>query len=178
MLNRIAVVDPANRFLRWEERRTIHQQHLPHRSVHILIFDAQGRMFLQRRHRDKLTYPGCWDSAVAGHVEESDYPGGPDEQLDSVYLSVAQRELQEELGVTASLTELGSFVPGQGPHYEHFRLYKAHHPGPFTLQPEEVEEGRWFAASELDSLGESGPDAATPLLLFLGRWVREQGLWG
>jgi len=177
-MNRIAVVDPQNRFLRWEERRNIHLQRLPHRSVHVLGFDDQGRIFLQRRHRDKQTYPRFWDNSVAGHVEESDYPRGPDDDLDLVYRSVAGRELLEELGVAAELAELGAFSPQEGLHYEHLRLYKTRHPGPFSLQPEEVEEGRWFTPDELDALAPSGPDPATPLLTYFGRWLRERGLWG
>jgi isopentenyldiphosphate isomerase len=178
MRDRIAVVDEANRFLRWEERRAIHQQHLPHRSVHVLVFNEAGQLFLQRRHRDKQTFPRFWDNSVAGHVEESDYPAGPDEHLDRVYREVASRELQEELGVTASLDELASFTPQPGLHYEHFRLYKARHEGPFALQAAEVEEGRWFEADAILTMRTEGADPATPLLLFLVAWLRERNLWG
>lgn len=178
MSNRIAVVDEANRFVRWEERRTIHQQHLPHRSVHVLLFNAAGQLFLQRRHRTKQTFPRYWDNSVAGHVEESDYPAGPDEQIEQVYREVAMRELQEELGVQAALEELGAFSPQNKLHYEHFRLYKAHHEGPFQLQEEEVEEGRWFTREELRGFSTEGPDPATPLLLFLVDWLAERGHWG
>lgn len=60
--DRIAVVDDANRFVRWEDRGTIHEQRLVHRSVHVMIFDGQGNLLVQRRHASKQTY----------HVEESD----------------------------------------------------------------------------------------------------------
>ena len=42
-LRRHPAQDEANRFIRWEERRTIHEQRLPHRSVHVLLFDGAGR---------------------------------------------------------------------------------------------------------------------------------------
>lgn len=178
MRNRIAVVDEANHFVRWEERHTIHEQCLPHRSIHVLIFNQAGQLFLQRRHRNKQTFPQYWDNSVAGHVEESDYLAGPDEQLTEVYRRVAMRELQEELGVHTPLVELGAFSPQEGIHYEHFRLYKAHHEGPFLLQEEEVEEGRWSSYEAITALSTEGSESATPLLLYLIRWVKEHNLWG
>jgi isopentenyldiphosphate isomerase len=178
MKNRIAVVDEANRFLRWEDRRTIHQHHLPHRSVHVLVFNAAGQLYVQRRHREKLTFPRFWDNSVAGHVEESDYPAGPDESLDRVYHEVASRELHEELGIQAPLEELGAFSPHPGIHYEHFRLYRTRHEGPFVLQPEEVEDGRWFDRETLLAMKTRQEEPVTPLLLFLVEWLGERRLWG
>src|SRR5262249_42239596 len=118
MAGRIAVVDDANRFIRWEERRIIHEQRLVHRSVHILVFDSAHRLLIQRRHRMKLTYPSYWDVSCAGHVEESDYTGGPDDDLDAVYASVAARELDEELGIAASLELVDRLPPEPNVHYE------------------------------------------------------------
>jgi isopentenyldiphosphate isomerase len=89
MPGRIAVVDTANRFVRWEDRRTIHEQRLVHRSIHVLLYDSAGRLLVQRRHASKQTHPRCWDVSCAGHVEESDYTGGPDDDLDAVYAAVA-----------------------------------------------------------------------------------------
>src|SRR6476659_3830313 len=100
MAGRIAVADESNRFVRWEERRTIHEQQLVHRSIHVVIFDSTGRLLIQRRHASKQTYPRYWDVSCAGHVEESDYTRGPDDDLDAVYAAVAAREVEEELGVT------------------------------------------------------------------------------
>ena len=91
MAGRIAVVDGANRFVRWEDRRTMHDEQLVHRSAHVVLFDTAGRLLVQRRHRDKQTYPLHWDVSCAGHVEESDYTAGPDDELDAVYEAVAHR---------------------------------------------------------------------------------------
>ena len=75
MAGRIAVVDGANRFVRWESRKVIHEQQLVHRSVHVLLHDSTGRLLVQRRHHSKQTYPDYWE-CCAGHVEESDYLAG------------------------------------------------------------------------------------------------------
>lgn len=152
MAGRIAVVDGSDRFLRWEERRAVHERRLVHRSIHVVLFDSRGRLLLQRRHRDKQTYPGHWDLSCSGHVEESDYPGGPDDDLDRVYADVARREVQEELGVEVDLTEVGHFGPTAGVHYEQVRLFRGTSDGPFTAQADEVEDLRHVTRAELASV--------------------------
>jgi len=160
---RIAVVDDANRFVRWEDRRVIHAQRLVHRSVHILVFDSAGRLLLQRRHPAKETNPRYWDVSVAGHVEESDYPAGPDDDLDAVYAAVAARELLEELGVTAEIERLARLGPEPGVHYEQIHLFRATSDGPFTPQADEVEEVRLVTRPELEALLGSGEPATSSL---------------
>lgn len=169
------MVDAENRFVRWEDRHTIHVERLVHRSIHVLVFDPAGKLVIQRRHRDKQTHPGYWDMSCAGHVEESDYPGGPDEDLDRVYAEVAARELEEELGVSPPLRELAHFPPRAGVHYEQIRLFLASHDGPFTIQAEEVEELQRVTPGELAALGEREP--VTEALRFFAAWAAERGLW-
>lgn len=173
MAGRIAVVDAQNRFLRWEARHTIHVQRLPHRSIHILVFNRRGEVLLQKRHRAKQTWPGHWDLSCAGHVEESDYLDGPDAQLDQVYLDVAQRELHEELGVRAPLTLLGAFAPVSGVHYEHMRLYRATHDGPFTPQADEVED---LMLADPSAVLAGDPAPQTRALGHHLAWMRDAGL--
>ncbi len=177
MAGRIAVVDFGNRFVRWEERQTIHERQLVHRSVHVLVFDGASRLLVQRRHRDKQTYPRFWDVSCAGHVEESDYLAGPDEQLDAVYAQVAARELREELGISPALEPLGLFGPEPGVHYEWLQLFRATDNGPYTLQADEVEEHRCLARTELPAWLE-GSEAITHSLRWLLRWLSEgEGRW-
>lgn len=175
MPGRIAVVDDRNAFVRWEARHTIHVEQLVHRSIQVLLFDTQGRLVIQRRHREKQTHASHWDLSCAGHVEESDYPSGPDEDLDRVYAQVAARELLEELGVEPAVVELGHFPPEPGVHYEQIRLFRATSDGPFTLQPEEVEELRHVTHAELEAL--AGAEPVTPSLLWFAAWARREGVW-
>lgn len=156
MAGRIAVVDEHNRFVRWEARRTIHEQQLVHRSIHVLLFDSAGRLLVQRRHHGKQTYPRYWDVSCAGHVEESDYTGGPDDDLDAVYAAVAAREVEEELGVRPQLARVGAFGPVAGVHYEQIQLFRGTSDGPFALQADEVEEHRLLAPGELDAFVDGG----------------------
>jgi ribosome-binding ATPase YchF (GTP1/OBG family) len=82
MTETVAVVDAADHFLRWENRWTVHEQRLVHRSVHIALFRPDGNLVIQRRHRDKQTYPSHWDISASGHVARADYLAGPDEHLE------------------------------------------------------------------------------------------------
>lgn len=177
MAGRIAVVDAGNRFVRWEDRKVIHQERLVHRSIHVLVFDSQGRLVIQRRHRDKDTFPHHWDNSVAGHVEESDYLAGPDDRLDEVYRAVAARELEEELGVSAALELVGHFEPLAGVHYEQIRMFQATSDGPYVIQEEEVEEVRPVTPAEYAALVASGAPVTHALAWFV-RYLREQGTWG
>jgi isopentenyldiphosphate isomerase len=173
---RIAVVDDANRFVRWEERRVIHDQRLVHRSAYVLVFDSAARLLVQRRHRDKQTYPRHWDVSCAGHVEESDYLAGPDDDLDDVYAAVAARELHEELGVAVAVTPVERFGPRPGVHYEWIQLFTARSDGPFRLQADEVEEYRLFDRAQIARLLASG-EPVTQSLRWLAGQLLDGGRW-
>lgn len=178
MAGRIAVVDLADRFVRWEERRAVHDQRLVHRSIHVLLFDSRGRLLLQRRHRAKQTYPGHWDLSCSGHVEESDYgPGGPDHDLDRVYADVARREVEEELGVRARLEPVGHFGPTDDVHYEQIRLFTGRSDGPFTAQADEVEELRHVSRAEFEFMDAAGEEPMTATLRWFARRAKPLGVW-
>ena len=37
--------------------------------AHLCIFNEQGDMLIQKRHKDKSIYPGKWDLSVSGGVQ-------------------------------------------------------------------------------------------------------------
>jgi isopentenyldiphosphate isomerase len=173
---RIAVVSAENRFLRWADRREVHALQLPHRSIQVLLVNHRGELLIQKRHKDKLTFPGFWDVSCAGHVEEPDYTRGPDEDLDSVYEAVARRELFEELGVRPDrLQMLGRFGPEPGIHYEHLHLYRAEHEGPFVCQEDEVEEVRFVTQTVFECMAREDRKNICPSLAWFVEWARSRG---
>lgn len=123
------------------ERSRVHALGLRHRSVHLLVFDSNGRLFLQKRSMTKDENPGQWDSSVAGHVDSGE----------SYDLCVV-REAAEELGLTLSETPQRLFkfdaTPKTG--MEFCWIYRCTADGPFELNEEEIDDGAWFEPPQLD----------------------------
>ena len=83
------VVNERDEVVDRQPRRVVHARGLLHRAVHVLVFNARGEIFLQKRSLLKDRQPGVWDSSASGHVDS-----GED------YDACAVREVREELGVT------------------------------------------------------------------------------
>jgi isopentenyldiphosphate isomerase len=173
MSERIAFVDENNRFIEWVTRKEIHDKRLVHRSIHVALFTKDQRLWLQLRHRDKATFAHHWDISCSGHVDESDYfKEGPDARLDEVHERVANRELQEELGVQTTLSFIGTYKPIANVHYEHIYFYIGNHDGPFLLQFDEVEEVKAVSYDELFAMREHAK--ITPTLLHFAQLLKEE----
>jgi isopentenyl-diphosphate delta-isomerase type 1 len=134
------VVDADDRIIGKATRREIHEKGLLHRSVHILVFNSEGKLFLQKRSLDKDENPGYWDTSSAGHVDS-----GED------YLTSAHRELMEELGVSGSLQAIMRFPASLETFWEHVRVYKCVTDQTIRINPEEISEGRFMTLKEIDN---------------------------
>lgn len=142
----LEVVDERNRVIGQLTRGEIHQRRLRHRAAHILIFNDQGELFLQKRSMNKDEFPGVWDSSAAGHVE-----------IGESYDHCILREVKEELGIQLPAPPerllLLDAMPVTG--MEFCQIYRAIHNGPFILNRDEIETGRWFTPAELVNWQES-----------------------
>lgn len=131
------VVNERDEVIDRRPRREVHARGLLHRAVHVLVFNARGEVFLQKRSMSKDTAPGLWDSSASGHLDSGE---------DYDYCAV--RELREEIGLAVERTPERLFKiaacveTGQ----EFVWVYRLRHEGPFTLHPDEIERGDWFAA--------------------------------
>ena len=87
------------------ERTMAHENGDLHGTSHVWIVRPKGQkmdktgedweVLMQKRSRNKDSFPGCYDISSAGHI-----PSGSD------YRESALRELEEELGICASAEEL------------------------------------------------------------------------
>lgn len=136
----LPVVDEDDRIVATLPRAEIHARGLRHRAVHILVFNDDGLVFLQKRSMLKDLNKGLWDTSAAGHVD-------PEEN----YRPCALREAEEELGIDVenTLTPLFKLAPTPQLGMEFVQVYRCRHNGPFELAPEEIDEGRWFAPAEI-----------------------------
>ena len=121
-------------------RREVHARGLWHRAVHVLVFNAAGEIFLQKRSMLKDLSPGLWDSSCSGHLD-----AGED------YDAAAVRELAEEIGVRVTEVPARWFrlTACEETGWEFVWVYRLRHDGPFTLQPEEIESGAWMAPADV-----------------------------
>ena len=65
----VQIVDEQNRELGELPRRLMREQRLIHRASYILVFNAAGALFIQKRTSTKDVYPGYWDVAAGGVVQ-------------------------------------------------------------------------------------------------------------
>lgn len=80
------------------ERKIAHKTGVRHRTTHIWIVrkkDDRIQILLQKRSKNKDSFPGCYDISSAGHI-----PAGDD------FAESGLRELEEELGLTIQEEEL------------------------------------------------------------------------
>ncbi len=114
---------------------------LLHPVVHLHIFDNEGRLFLQRRSMSKDIQPGKWDTAVGGHVDYG-------ETIEVALL----REVREELGIadfTPTLNFVYCFISSV--ERELVYSYRTIYQGAMTIDPVEIDEGRYWNIEDIIS---------------------------
>ena len=151
------VVNEQDEVIGRETRSEVHRLGLKHRSIHVLVFNSRGEIFLQKRSMQKDRQPGLWDSSASGHVDSGE-----------TYDACAVRELREELGleIDAPPKPLFKLPASDRTDQEHFWVYQCAAEGPFQLHPQEIERGGWFAPEDVTRwMSEQPQEFATALLL-------------
>ncbi len=161
---RFPVVDEQDRILRYAYRAEVHANNLRHRAVHIFIFDEAGRIYLQQRARDKDRYPLRWDSSTGGHVSAAEG-----------YDDAAQRELQEELGITVSLEKIAKLPASDRTDQEFIWLYHSQYHDDPRPNRKEIESGAFISPVIVDSWIAARPRDFTPAFLECWKTYRERG---
>jgi isopentenyldiphosphate isomerase len=130
------VVNERDEVIGQRPRSEIHRLKLNHRAVHVLVFNASGELFLQKRSMKKDCFPGVWDSSASGHLASGES-----------YDACCGRELLEEIGLEPDTPPVRLFKVAARPEtgQEFVWVYRCAADGPFRLEPEEIERGNWFA---------------------------------
>ena len=136
------LVDEQDQVIGQMNRREVHAQQRLHRAIHIFVFNARGEMLLQKRSHLKDAHPEKWDSSAAGHLD-----AGED------YLPAAIRELEEELGISATatdLTHLATIPPSPATGFEWVQLFShTHTDATIHFPTSEIECTAWFSIAEI-----------------------------
>lgn len=147
------VVDSTDAVVEVVEREVIHVNKWRHRAIHVLIFNKKGELFLQKRSFWKENHPGLWCSSVAGHVMAGES-----------YLVAAQREAQEELGISLELTSFARLEASALTGEEFIECFYGVSEGPFAMHPYELETGAFFPLPVIETWMEKYPKEFTPVL--------------
>jgi len=151
------VVNDRDEVIDRQPRGEVHRLGLKHRATHVLVYNARGDVFLQKRSMQKDRQPGLWDSSASGHLNS-----GED------YDVCAVRELREEIGLAVAqpLERLFKIAACEETDQEFVWVYRCQSDGPFALNAEEIERGGWFAPAEVTRwMAERPRDFAGALLL-------------
>jgi len=135
------VVDEHGQVLRLATRRECHTNRaLRHRVAHVLVWDTQHRLYLQKRSFQKDIQPGKWDTSVGGHLHPGEDPA-----------IGARRELGEELGLVTSdpLVWLYQYEMQSPVETELVDTFSLAWSGEVFPNPDEIAEGRWWQLEEI-----------------------------
>jgi isopentenyl-diphosphate Delta-isomerase len=133
-----------------------HAKGLLHRSVHVLVVDDTGKVFVRKRPLDKPIYPGLWTSSVGTHVLHGMNPG-----------DVAQTALKDFLGLDTPVQQLGEQRIQDEFENEIITVYSCKANAITGLNPNESSEGAFMTVEQVQQLG-NAHDATPHLIGALG----------
>ncbi len=139
-------------------RSEVHRRGLKHRAIHLLVFNAAGELFLQKRSMIKDNHPGVWDSSVSGHLDTGE-----------TYDDCSIREAGEEIGLKlVSVPEkLFKIDACEETGQEFVWGYRCNAEGPFVLHPEEIDGGGWFTPEKVTAWVEEKPEEFAPAFVYI-----------
>jgi isopentenyl-diphosphate delta-isomerase len=148
---RVVLVDAQNVEVGTLEKMRAHLDGALHRAFSVFVFDARGRMLLQRRAAGKYHSGGLWSNTCCSHPR-------PGEEVDAA----ARRRLREEMGFECPLEEAFCFVyradvGGGLTEHEYDHVYVGRFDGQPRPDPAEVEGWRWMEVDEVRREMEARP---------------------
>lgn len=127
-----------------------------HRAFSVFLFDAAGRLLLQKRAEGKRLWPGYWSNSCCSHPRRGET------------LQVAtQRRLRDELNVSTVLESVYRFqyqaqYDDSGAEFELCHVYVGRIAEPIKPNDHEIESIRMLAVTEVNDELENTPGAFTP----------------
>lgn len=154
----VEIVDDTNRPIAVLPKEIAHRQLLKHRSIQVLVFDPDKKLYLQKRNSSKLFFPGRWDVSARTH------PRIGESTVDAA-LRVLKDELQLEVDHPQFLRTLPACAETG---FEHVTMYAvSKNTQPIIPNEQEVSEGYYFSREELTCLIKEFRELLTPNLVTL-----------
>lgn len=156
MMELLDVVDDNDQVIGRASRQIIYKKLLPHRIVHILIFNKKGQIALQLRSKNVSFCPNHWSTAVGGHVRSGES-----------YKEAALRECIEEIGISPKITLLYKDIYKlENGLIKMIGTFQASFEGSFSLNSDEVEKVEFFSLKKVRDMMKKG-EKFHPELKFL-----------
>ena len=160
------VVNERDEIIDRATRRDVHDRGLRHRAIHVLLFNPDGELFVQKRSVTKDTFPLCYDSSAAGHLDSGE-----------TYDACAVRELREELGLNIPLPRLTrcfkiTACPETGLEFVWvYSLRGDYHP---QINLDEIESGRFWPVAEIERVVAEQPECCARSFVRIFREFRQR----
>ncbi|MCA9392427.1 NUDIX domain-containing protein [candidate division WWE3 bacterium] len=161
-MGKILVVDEDNKPVGTATEDEIFAKRLPHRIVHLLLFNDKNELLLQQRGESDEYLPGYWQSSVAGHVEAGE-----------TILEAIKRESVEELGLQLNPEPVSTikYIDNGRGLVKFLEVFECHSNSyKLKTDPSEVRSVRWLSQEETLELFNSA-DIVHPELRIILRKV-------
>jgi isopentenyl-diphosphate delta-isomerase type 1 len=148
------VVDAADRAIGRAARADVHARNLRHRAVHVLLFNGNGEIYIQKRAASKDTFPGRYDSSASGHLGAGE-----------TYDACAAREVREELGLIvppSGFQKQFKIEAREQTGWEFVWTYSVRSNEPPAPDPHEIESGAFWSADQVRARLGARPEQFAP----------------
>ena len=156
----LSVVNEEDLVIGQRRRDEIHSLNLFHRSIHVLVFNSNGEIFLQQRGLLKQESPGLWASSVSGHVDAGES-----------YDVACIREIEEEIGIKINYIpkKLFKLKPSKLTANEFSCVYYLENDKLLNPNLSEIEMGKCFSKENLDYFILNNQDKVADLFIHIWR---------
>ena len=132
---------------------SVHKQSLFHRSVVVMLYNMDNKLFMRKRTKEKHNFPGKWDISASGHVFAGESA-----------MDAGLRVVKNILGLTLNELKFIHELPADiGTGNEFVSVYTtgkiAARP---AINPEEAVEGYYYNKEELGCMIEEFRDLLSP----------------
>ena len=138
----VDIVDEDDNVVKTVTWQEMQENGLLHRTANVLVFNSKGELFVHKRNSSLALYPNMNDVKFGGSARSSES-----------YEECAKRELQEEAGIdNVDLKFLFHAKFRSKKNNVNRKVYECVYDGEFTLQPSEVESGRFMTLAEVKKM--------------------------